>query len=150
MKQINLALACCAAFGISGSAMAQTTFSGNANVTSAECVLLAEAVVLGASSGVTGAYLCEEATNLVQVGACHAGGSRQGGVACVDTDPLTAGNQVPVGSGCTDDDVAAGRNAPNPSYKAFFTSSEGGVIQEQPLTGRCEASTLSALPAWGG
>lgn len=146
MKKSIIAIGLLVGLGTSLAAHAQTTFTGNQKVEKADCALLSETVTLGVSAGVTGAYNCSEEDNLVEVAACHEGGSRQSGVTCSDIDPLTDGNQFAVGSGCTD--ALIGQTAPNPSYKAFYTSSQGGVMQEHPLTGRCGTDTLGAMGGW--
>lgn len=134
--------------GFSTSAMiataAPTAFQGNVEVThgtTGNCPLLAETVRLGVSAKVHGAYDCSEANNLVKVAACHEGGSRQAGVACnylldANGDPTT---ELP--AGCT----APGGTSTIPDYKAFFTSSRGGVMQEQQLGNRCNASTIVGI-----
>lgn len=121
---------------------APTAFQGNQAVTGGvgnDCPLLAEDVTLGVSKNVHGAYNCDEADNLVQVAACSEGGSRQVGVACIDLDPLLAGDQLP--PGCN----ALGGNSTIPDYKAFFTSSEGGVMAEYQLGQRCGAGTIVGI-----
>lgn len=125
-----------------GSASAATAFEGNEDVTggtTGECTLLAETVTLGVSSNVHGAYNCDETLNLVQVAACHEGGSRAQGAACVDTDTTTTGDQLP--AGCS----ALGGFSTIPDYKAFFTSSAGGVMSEYALGGRCTATTIVGI-----
>ncbi len=121
---------------------APAAFQNNQEVTGGvgnDCALLAEDVTLGVSKNVHGAYNCDETENLVQVAACHEGGSRQVGVACVDLDPLVVGDQLP--PGC----AQAGGNSTIPDYKAFFTSSEGGVMQEYQLGARCDAGTIVGI-----
>ena len=148
MKKNLLAAALLIGFGFSGASFGQqaTAFEGNQEVTGGvgnDCALLAEDVTLGVSANVWGAYLCDETENLVQVGACHVGGSRAQGAACIDLDTETDGDQLP--PGCD----AIGGFSNIPDYKAFFTSSEGGVMQEHSLGGRCDDSSLTGLDAWG-
>lgn len=107
-----------------------------------DCPLLSDTVMLGVSANAVGGYACDEATNLIQVAACHTGGSRQQGVACVDTDPLTPGDQLP--DGC----AAVGGNSTIPSFKAFFASSMGGVMAEIALDQRCTEAQLGAVSDW--
>lgn len=124
------------------SAATATAFKGNQEVeggVGGDCALLAETVTLGVSANVHGAYACDETENLVQVAACHEGGSRQQGAACVDLDPNTPDNQLP--AGCS----ALGGFSTIPDYKAFFTSSKGGVMQEHALGGRCSESTITGI-----
>lgn len=148
MKKYLIAATIIAGFNISGVASAQTAiaFQGNHLVTSGvgkECALLMEDVTLGVSANVHGAFLCDEAENLVQVGACHEGGSRGRGAACTDQNNQMEGDQLP--EGCT---VASGFST-IPSYIGFMASSAGGVLQEHALGGRCSGSTLTGLDAWG-
>lgn len=141
-KQIIAALMV-VGFGLFASAAsAATAFTSNEEVTggtTGECTLLAETITLGVSNNVHGAYNCDETLNLVQVAACHEGGSRAQGAACVDTDLTTAGDQLP--AGCT----AASGFSTIPDYKAFFTSSQGGVMTEYALGGRCTATTIVGI-----
>lgn len=122
---------------------APAAFQGNtevgpaANTPDIVCPLMAETVTLGVSAKVHGALDCAEVTNIVEVAACHEGGSREQGVACTDQDITTAGDQLP--PGC----AALGGNSTIPSYKAFFTSSKGGVLAENPLGSRCSAATIT-------
>ncbi|MNG15790.1 hypothetical protein D3C84_996380 [compost metagenome] len=81
----------------------------------------------------------------MQVAACHEGGSRAQGVACTDTDPLVAGDQLP--DGC--DGTPTPTNSSIPDYKAFFASSQGGVMQEQALGARCNAGTIVGIEGFG-
>jgi hypothetical protein len=150
-KQI---IATCVALGlglVAGVAFAApTTFTGNETVTGGvgnDCALLARDITLGVSAKVTGAYECDEATNMVKVAACHAGGSRSG-VTCAEIpvfDDTGTQTGVTYAAGCDATSAAAGTQSPIPSYKAFFTSSAGGVMSEQPLDGRCGDSTLTGI-----
>ncbi|MBF6617247.1 MAG: hypothetical protein ITG07_11060 [Candidimonas sp.] len=131
--------------GIASAAEA-TAFKGNQQVTKSECALLADPVTLGVSANVHGAYACDEATNLVQVGACHEGGSRAAGVSCsTDADPSTP-DVTELPQGCTD----TTGNSTIPSYKAFFISSNGGVMSEFPLGNRCSESTVVGITGFSG
>lgn len=149
MKKQLVATFIAVGFGVSAglaNAATATAFIGNEVVTggrTGDCTLLADNVTLGASANVHGAWACDETENLVQVAACHEGGSRQQGAACVDQDPDTAGDQLP--AGC----AAAGGYSTIPDYKAFFTSSKGGVMQEYPLGGRCSESTITGIGGFG-
>lgn len=141
-KQLIAALMAAGFTLISGTASsAPTAFKDNVEVTNAQCALLGETVTLGVSAKVHGAYACDEEKNLVQVAACHEGGSRSQGVACVDNDPDTAGVQLP--NGCEGNPTPAFSSIP--SYKAFFTSSKGGVMQEQGLGSRCGEGTITGI-----
>lgn len=150
-KQILAALAAAGLVLSSSFALGAQAVSGNVTVGNAastadntDCELLSEIVTLGVSTKVHGAYFCDEATNLVQVAACHEGGSRKG-VSCTDTDTVTAGDQLP--AGCT---VADGSTSATPSYKSFFASSAGGVMAEIPLDGRCSATTIVGIDGFSG
>lgn len=143
MKKFLTSMTFVAGLLASSAAFSQTAFVGNEEVTDEDCALLAETVTLGVSANVHGAYLCDEAENLVQVGACHEGGSRSRGAACVDLDVDEPGNQLP--EGCTE----VGGFSTIPNYIGFVASSEGGVMQEYALGGRCSGDTLSGLEVWG-
>ncbi|MHB0807684.1 hypothetical protein [Stutzerimonas nitrititolerans] len=130
------------------SAATATAFQANKEVTggrTGECTLLAENVTLGASANVHGAWACDETENLVQVAACHEGGSRQQGAACVDLALDDDPDSVELPAGCT----AVGGFSTIPDYKAFFTSSKGGVMQEYALGGRCTENTITGIGGFG-
>ncbi|WP_153020711.1 hypothetical protein [Pseudomonas sp. BMS12] len=148
-------IATCVALGLgvmSGAAFAAvTTFTGNEQVTGTNagvCPLLSRDITLGVSSRVHGGFECDEAENLIKVAACHEGGSRTG-VLCqaipVLDDTGTATGEVTFAAGCDQTLADAGAQSPIPSYKAFFTSSAGGVMTEQALDGRCSDSTLPGI-----
>lgn len=124
-----------------GAASAATAFTGNTDVDNTECALLAEEVTLGVSKSVHGAYNCDETENLVQVAACHEGGSRAQGASCVDLDATDGDDTGPLPAGCS----AIGGFSTIPDYKAFYTSSEGGVMAEYSLGGRCDATTVVGI-----
>lgn len=138
-------------FGLfAGAASAATAFTGNDEVTggtTGECTLLAEDVTLGVSSKVHGAWACDETLNLVQVAACHEGGSRSG-VTCAATPVLDENgavvpDQFTYQAGCSAETV--GQQSSIPSYGAFFTSSAGGVMVQQPMDGRCDDTTVVGI-----
>jgi len=123
---------------------APTAFQGNEDITggtTGDCTLLAETVTLGVSANVHGAYNCDETENLVQVAACHEGGSRAQGAACVDLNTTDGDPNGPLPAGCS----AIGGFSTIPDYKAFFTSSKGGVMSEYALGGRCSESTITGI-----
>ncbi|TRO36612.1 hypothetical protein EQ832_15595 [Pseudomonas sp. ALS1131] len=147
----NQIIAICVALGMgvaAGAAFAApTAFTGNQTITGGvggACALLAGDVRLGVSAKVHGAYECDEAANLVKVAACHEGGSRSP-VTCTEirtSDPAGGADIITYPAGCTAQLAASGAQSPTPSYKAFFTSSAGGVMNEIPLDGRCSATTI--------
>ena len=145
MKKQFIAALMVVGFGLSAgiaSAATGTAFTGNEPVTggnAGDCTLLSEDITLGVSSKVHGAWACDETLNLVQVATCHEGGSRAQGAACVDLDPVAADAQLP--PGCSE----VGGFSTIPDYKAFFTSSQGGVTQEYALGGRCDASSIVGI-----
>lgn len=149
MKKQLIATFMAVGFGVSAgfaNAATATAFTGNEGVTGSrtgDCTLLADDVTLGASANVHGAWACDETENLVQVAACHEGGSRQQGAACVDLDEDQEGNQFP--PGCSADRAFS----TIPDYKAFFTSSRGGVMREYALGGRCSAETIVGIEGFG-
>ena len=144
-KQIVAALMA-VGFGLSaGVASAATAFTGNTQVDSTECALLAEEVTLGVSASVHGGYFCSEEDNVVEVAACHEGGSRQQGVAC-STDADTETVEIELPEGCEDNTGFS----TTPDYKAFGTSSRGGVMQEYQLGARCSATTIVGIDGFSG
>lgn len=145
-KQIlSVMIAAGIAFSAGMAHAAGTAFTGNSDVTggtSGQCTLLSEDVTLGASKNVHGAWSCDETLNKVVVAACHEGGSRAQGPACVDTDPLTTGDQLP--AGC----AAAEGFSTIPDYKSFSNSSDGGVTTEWALGARCDNTTVAKIKAF--
>lgn len=127
-------------------------FTGNARVTTAACTLLADAVNVGVSAKVVGAYSCDETLNIVQVASCHEGGSRATGPACglgaaatASLPPEQRQADVP---GCTYGQTPAQANSTIPSYKAFYATSAGGVMQEAALGTRCNTSSIAGISLW--
>lgn len=151
MKKQLIAVLMAAGFTMSAglASAAPTAFTGNSEVTggsTGNCTLLAENVTLGVSSKVHGAWACDEALNLVQVAACHEGGSRAG-VTCAATPVLdaqgVATGEVTYQAGCSAETV--GQQSSIPSYGAFFASSAGGVMVQQPMDGRCDNTTVVGI-----
>lgn len=151
MKKQLITVLLAAGFSMSaGLASAAEAFTGNSEVTggtAGECTLLAENVTLGVSAKVHGAWACDEALNLVQVAACHEGGSRSG-VTCAATPVLDENgavvpDQFTYQAGCTAETV--GEQSSIPSYGAFFASSAGGVMVQQPMDGRCSDTTVVGI-----
>ncbi len=151
MKKFIFALAVASVAAVPGVASAATIFEGTkyalpiggtapTGFTGAECALVSENVKLGVSENVVGGFACDETNNLVQVAACHSGGSRSTGGACsTDADPTTDGIQlIP---GCADETG----NSTIPSFNSFSLSSAGGVMNEVPLGARCTSTTLGGI-----
>lgn len=136
---------------------APASFTGNVALnplggTGNVCALLADSVNIGVSNSVVGAWDCNETLNLVQVAACHSGGSRSTGAACglgaAATAALPPEQQQQDVPGCAYGQEPAQLNSTIPSFRAFYTSSAGGVMQEAPLTARCESSGLLGITNW--
>lgn len=133
---------------------AVVTVTGPTNqVTVAQCALLSEAITVGMSARVNGAYNCSEINNTIKVGSCHEGGSR-GPLACNSVQnqaaidaAIVAGTPPPAPTypaGCT----AAGTGTSTVvSFKAFTSSSQGGAMAEQALGSNCTAARLGGLSA---
>lgn len=147
-KQI-IAIIAAAGFSLSaGVVSAATPISGNVSVTGGvggQCPMIGDTIRVGVSANVVGAYECDEVTNLVQVAACHRGGSRQQGVLCVTSTPVPPATEGVLPEGCTAELEAAGGRSPIPDYKAFYTSSLGGVMEEQQLGSRCSDTTILGI-----
>ena len=156
MNKNILALLAAAGFalsvGVVNAAPPSAGFTGNASITTALCPLLADAVNVGVSAKVVGAYSCDETLNLVQVGTCHEGGSRSTGPACglgaAATAALPVAQQQQDVPGCSYGQTPAQLNSTIPSFKAFYTSSAGGVMQEAPLGTRCASASLVGISLW--
>jgi hypothetical protein len=147
MKKIVLAVAFAMSAGMSGAVLSATVFGETASTdevtggTAGDCPLLQDTVTLGVSANVVGGWACNETTNLIQVAACHKGGSRAQGVACnSDGDPSTP-LVVDLPAGCTD----VTGNSTIPSFKAFSASSGGGVMSEVVLDQRCTEAQLGGI-----
>lgn len=148
MKKIIFAVALAMGASVTGSAFAATVFGESARTdevtgtSTGECPLLAETVILGVSSNVIGGWACDEAQNVIQVAACHKGGSRDIGVACSsDGDPSTPDTiELPAGCATTDG------NSDIPSFQAFTASSAGGVMSGVKLDQRCTEAQLAGIP----
>lgn len=151
MKKMIIAVAFTMASAVPGMAAAAEIFEGDyyalalgqnapTGFSGAECALVADNVRLGVSANVVGGFACDEANNLVQVAACHSGGSRSSGVLCSsDADLNTAAVDLP--PGCTD----TTGSSTQPSFRAFTLASSGGVMSEAALSGRCTTTTLSGI-----
>ena len=156
MKKIIIATAFVMGAGVSSSAMAAAGpwSSAPLSVTTTDCLLLAEDVVLNVSSRVHGHYTCDETSSEIRVGACHEGGSRATGVACAYVDlndpttPLDPTDDTLNSAGCTAQMVTDGDNSTIPNYNAFTATSAGGSMTEQELTGRCVGTSLTGLAFW--
>lgn len=154
MKKLILASTFVLGAAVSGIASAATTFENvafaiplgatpsaeAAAATNAECALLSDEVKLTVSANVVGGFACNETNNLMQVAACHAGGSRATGVSCSsDADLSTPEVELP--AGC--DDTSG--NSTIPSFKAFSASSAGGVMSEVSLDQRCTPAQMAGI-----
>lgn len=143
MKKLISCVTVALAVGMSGSAMAATTWGDTNNTKTVtggingDCPLLGSDVKLTTSAHVNGGYACDEGNNIIQVAACHQGGSRDA-VSCSTYD--ASSNPI---DGCSDQ---TGSGTPN--FKAFWASSEGGVMQTKTLDTRCNNGTLGALDSW--
>lgn len=159
MKKSICAVAFAIGAGFAGSAMAAPTaftdvqWAMPLNGTKAdavECALIKENVKLTASSNVTAAFSCNEVLNVIEVGACHAGGHRAG-ILCAmvdaDGDPATP-ELVPNSQNCTVEQATAGVQADVPSYSAFVATSAGGTMTARSMDGRCTTGELTGLDFW--
>lgn len=146
MKKIAQAVAFMMGAALSGSAFAVTAFTVSDSVTAGtagDCPLLSDAVTLSVSSNVVGAWDCNETTAIIKVAACHQGGSRDTGVACsTDNDTSTTTWDAP--DGCTTNTG----NSTIPSFKAFGSTSEGGVMGEYSMDQRCETGQITGITLW--
>jgi len=147
MKKIILAMSFVLGTAMSFSTFAATTFIGTDEVTgtsTGECTLLAETVNLSVSANVVGGWACDETLNIIQVAACHPGGSRDQGPQCTEQTPDDTSDDPNLPAGC---DTAEGYST-IPDYKAFMASSAGGVMTEKALGTRCTESSLGGLSDW--
>lgn len=151
-KQIVALLAAVGLTCFAGLASAATEVVGASNtVNTTNCALLSEAVTVGMSAKVIGAYNCSEITNVVSVAACHPGGSR-GPLSCSSVQNQAAidanSTVAPVyPAGCNQTDGTGTSTVID--FKGFFASSAGGAMSEQSMGGRCETGKVAALGAFG-
>ncbi|MEN8168666.1 MAG: hypothetical protein ABFS08_00405 [Pseudomonadota bacterium] len=108
------------------------------------CALLNETVKIGVSANVNGAFECDETNGIINVAACHEGGTRAP-IKCAYTvdangDTTTTWNAA----GCD----TVGGDSTDPDYTAFTASSRGGVMLGIALGDRCTSSSLTGLDFW--
>lgn len=158
MKKSLCAIAIALGAGIAGSAMAAPTAFNDSimaiplggTTEGVECALIKEDVKLTASASVTAAFNCNEVLNVIEVGACHAGGKRAG-ITCAmvdaDGDPATP-ELKPNSQNCTVDQATAGVQSAVPSYSAYVATSAGGTMTARSMDGRCSEAELKAVDFW--
>lgn len=129
-----------AAFSVSAANQAPNTgFQGQGIVSSAECKLLADQVTMNFSKNVWAAYACDEATSVIQVAACHQGGSRVPKEVACTVDPNDNTKFLP--AGCKD----ANSKITISDYSGFLAGSNGGSVAQEVLGGACSSSTVTKL-----
>lgn len=146
MKKNLLALFAVATFGFASSVMAAPTVISGAPITDTECPVLGEQVLLNLSKGVSGAYDCFEATNSINVGACHSSGSRSTTLTCAQVG-FAADGVTPAynDTQCNDTNVGQNVEVTEPSYRGFRAASTGGSVGAQSLSANCDESTVLEL-----
>jgi len=144
MKKNLIAFLAAATLGVSANLSAAVITSGSQITPDATgCVVLAEAVRLSLSSGVHGAYNCDDNRNAVNVGACHIGGSRSTSFKCAvigqdeDGEAIYNHDDCPAATGDT-------ITLDTPGYRGFRASTTGGSVGAQQLTGACSSTTADA------
>lgn len=118
---------------------ANTGFQGQGVVSSTECALLADQVTMNFSKNVWAAYACDEATSVIQVAACHQGGSRVPKEVQCTQDPTDATKFLP--AGCKD----ASSKVTISDYSGFLAGSNGGSVAQEVLGGACGSSSVTTL-----
>lgn len=146
MKKNLLALFAAATVAFASSAMAAPTAISGTPITNTECPVLGEQVLLNLSKGVSGAYDCFEATNSINVGACHSSGSRSTTLTCAQVG-FAADGTTPAynDSQCNDTNVGQNVEVTTPSYRGFRAASTGGSVGAQSLSANCDESTVLEL-----
>lgn len=119
--------------------VANTGFQGQGIVSSAECALLADQVTMNFSKNVWAAYACDEATSVIQVAACHQGGSRVPKEVTCSADPKNSTKFIP--AGCKD----ATSKITISDYSGFTAGSNGGSVGQNVLGGACSDSSVTTL-----
>jgi hypothetical protein len=143
MKKNILALFAVAALTASSFVHAEAIDPTTA-ISTEDCAVLGEAVRLNLSSGVSGAYECSEARNAINVGACHATGSRSTSLTCAQIGLDEAGDPTYNNEDC---DGTAGQvvTLESPSYRGFRASTTGGSVGAQSLSANCDSGTVEEL-----
>lgn len=143
-------------FAVAAIAFSANTFAAPTTITGAEitggdtgaCKVLGENVRINLSKGVNGAYDCFEATNSINVGACHTSGSRSTQLTCAqigfEADGTTAKYN---NAACNDSNVGDTITISTPSYRGFRASTTGGSVAAQSLSSNCTADTAKELVA---
>ena len=108
--------------------------------TSGACDLIGSNVKMSTSDKVWGGFACNDATNVMQVAACHQGGSREA-LSCATYDATA--NVI---AGCSS---TAGVSTSAPDFKAFSITSDGGTAAEVALNGKCDSAKLTTLGSNG-
>lgn len=145
MKKNLLALFATAAVAFASSAMAAPTLISGNPVTSTECAILGDTVKLNLSKGVSGAYNCDETRNAINVGACHASGSRGTTLTCAQVGLNQVGEAVYNNPSCNSTNVGTDITVTAPSYRGFRASTTGGSVGAQSLSTNCTDATVMEL-----
>lgn len=121
-------------------------------ITTANCSMLGNNVVINLSNGVFGAYACNIIGNAMAITTCHDAGSRQSlvvGCGVVDNGPD--------GEQGTDDDVYNNGSCPEgdgtagdgqftiADFRGYVASTTGGGVVAQELGGNCTAASVDTL-----
>lgn len=118
---------------------ANTGFQGQGVVSSTECALLADQVTMNFSKNVWAAYACDEATSVIQVAACHQGGSRVPKEVPCTVDPNDNTKFLPAGCANATSKVTIS------DYSGFVAGSNGGSVGQDVLGGACGSSSVTTL-----
>lgn len=147
MKAKILGFVALIAFGFMSSASALTITSGNSIGPDGDqdCVVLGEQVRLNLSRGVLGAFQCTEATNSIDVAACHEAGSRTNQLACVVAGQDANGQPVYNDPGCNAGNVGTTITLAQPRYRGFAASTTGGSVNARQLASNCTATNVEAI-----
>lgn len=148
MKKNLLALfaAAAVAAAFSSSAMAApTAISSGAAITTTNCPVLGDTVRLNLSKGVSGSYDCSEVRNAINVGACHASGSRSSTLTCAQTGVNASNEPTFNNTACNAGNVGTDITVTTPSYRGYRASTTGGSVGAQSLSTNCSASTVVEL-----
>lgn len=157
MKKMNLAILVAMGLGFSGVALAAPTpMSGSSPITTTDCVLLKENVNVNLSANVAGAYECTESNTTIKLAMCHATGSRKTRpFPCTILNPQAVSENAPAiwsAPGCPVGTIGVppypGAVEIEASYTGYTASSQGGAVNEEPLSGNCAQTTLGGLGIW--
>lgn len=147
MKKNLLALFAAATVAFASSSIMAKEITNGGEIKNSDCAVLGDTVKLNLSKNVVGSYECSEASNSINVGACHTSGSRTATITCAvvgqtaTTPPVDQYNDP----GCNASNVGKTITLTAPRYQGFRASTTGGSVGAQMLSANCTKTTAEEL-----